>query len=131
MSKVQIQTELDPKSLIAGLTNFKIAELEAFARELNGLIYRKKSSDQSFRERSLLSQINRTVLDKKKREHYLELADKLEAETISKKEHQEYMTLAAEEEEIRNERARLLIELSQLRNIPLAQLMEEIGLKPF
>ena len=61
MSKVQIQTELDPKSLIAGLTNFKIAELEAFARELNGLIYRKKSSDQSFRERSLLSQINRTV----------------------------------------------------------------------
>ena len=130
MSKVQIQAEIDTKTFMAGLTDLKISELEAMARELNGLIYRKKSQDGTHREKELLTLINTTVLGKAKRKRYLELSEKLEEETISATEHRELLKLVTEEEDIRNQRARLLFELSQLRNVSLPQLMEEMGLKP-
>ena len=130
MSKVQTQAEVDTKSFIAGLTDLKVSDMEAFARELNGLIYRKKSKDKTRREKELLSLINRTVLEQAKLERYLQLSVKLEVEVISEEERLEFLKLTEEEEKLRNQRVKLLIELSQLRNIPLPQLMEEMGLNP-
>ena len=130
MSKVQIQTEIDSKALLAGAAQLKIKELEAFVRELNGTLIRKKAQDKGHQEKILIGQINRTVLSKKKNERYQELSEKLRAEAVSETERQEFLQLVAEEEELRNNRVQLLIELSQLRNIPLSRQMEELGLTP-
>jgi len=99
-------------------------------RAKSDIIVRKKTEDKTHNEKELLSQINLTVLEKKKRERYFELAQKLSEETINPIERQEFLTLTSEEENLRNARVKLMIELAQLRNIPLTQLMEEIGLTP-
>ena len=130
MSKVQTQAALDTSVFLAGADNIKTDELETFVRELNSIIFRRKSKDTAYRQRELLRLINQTALPKDKRERYLELAEQLDAETIGEPERQEFLRLVAMEEELRNERVRLLLELSQLRQISLPQLMEEMGLTP-
>ena len=77
---------------------------------------------------ALLRKINQTALSKNKAERYAELMQKLEPDTISKIEHAEFMDLVTEEEELRNERVKYLIELAQLRNVPLLKLMDSLGL---
>ena len=128
MAKVQMPTELDAAAFISQLTRLKISELEAFARELDGLIYRKKSRDKVRRSKELLQLINETVLPEIKRERYIELNIKVEDETIAPEENIELLRLVEEEEKIRNQRVAYLIELARLRNISLVQLMEELGL---
>lgn len=61
---------------------------------------------------------------------YLELRTKLNTDTITTEEHQQYKDLVTEEEALRNKRLALMIELSEVKSIPLPQLMEELGLKP-
>lgn len=81
-------------------------------------------------QRVLLRLINDTVLSPEKRALYLELVQKLEKDTISEQERQHFLELTEEEEDLRNERVKLLIELAQIRNVPLNQVMEELGLQP-
>ncbi len=130
MSKVQIQAAVDTKVFLTGAAQMKISELEVFVRELNTVIFQKKVKDKTYRQQELLRLINQTVLPKEKREQYWELAEKLELDSISEKEHQIFLQLTEEEELLRNERVKMLLELSQLKNISLAQLMDEMGLKP-
>lgn len=108
----------------------KVTELEAFVRELNGLIFRKKTADSPYRQKELLRLINQTVLSSKKHERYMELSERLESETISETERQEFLQLAEEDATLRNQRVSMLIELAQLRNLSLSALMEEMGLTP-
>ncbi len=58
----------------------------------------------------------------------VEKLNRLEMETMTPDEHQEYMALIAEEEQLRNQRVQVLLQLSQLRGISLPQIMEELGL---
>jgi hypothetical protein len=74
----------------------------------------------------LLDKINKTVLDKSKRERYQSLIYKLEFEKISEIEHNELLELIEQEEKIRVKRLKYLVELSQLRNIPLLQLIKNL-----
>jgi hypothetical protein len=80
------------------------------------------------RERILLEKITQTVLSKKKTQRYQELVYKLEFETLTDAEHAEFMRLANQEERLRNQRVKCLIELAQLRAVPLPQLMKDLGL---
>lgn len=129
MSKTQpIHSMTDLKALLATATALKIQELETLMQELNGLLYRKKSKDKTYREKELLRLINEAILDKEKRSRYWQLAIQLEEGNLSVDEHSEFMQLVEQEELLRNTRVKLLIELAQLRNIPLPQLMEEMGL---
>ena len=128
MTKIQVQTEIDAVGLFNGISQMSLNELENFARELNALITRRKTDDTSSREKSLLRNINQTALPQNKAERYADLIQKLEADSITKTEHVEFMDLVTEEEALRNERVKYLIELSQLRNITLPQLMTNLGL---
>lgn len=130
MSKVPVKAEIDIQSVIAGLTNLKISELEDFARELSGLITRKKTKDKGLREKELLALITQTTLPVDKRNRYLELSEKVEDETITEKEHVELLNLVEKEEGLRAERVKLLLELAQIKNISMPQLMEQLGLNP-
>jgi transcriptional regulator of heat shock response len=119
---------MDAQSLLASVSQTPVNELENFVRELNALIIRKKTDDTEHRDRALLSKINKAVLAKNKAERYVMLHLKLEAETITDLEYQEFMDLVAQDENLRNERVKYLIELAQLRAVTLPQLMNSLGL---
>lgn len=128
MTKIQIQTEIDPQMFLASVSQIPVNELEYFVQELNALITRRKTNDKAYLDRALLSKINKAILPKSKTERYMSLHIKLEAETISESEYQEFMDLVAQEEELRNERVKYMIELSQLRGVALPQVMNSLGL---
>lgn len=130
MSRAERQTAISTQEFLNGAIKLKVNELEAFVRELNGLIFRKKTADSLYRQKELLRLINQTVLPSEKHERYIELSERLESETISETERQEFLQLAEEDATLRNQRVGMLIELAQLRNLSLAALMEEMGLTP-
>ena len=119
---------MDTQNLLSNASQMPLNELEAFVHELNAVITRKKTTDKSSRDTILLDKINRTVLDKAKRERYQALIYTLEMETISDVEHTELLELVEQEEKIRVKRLKYLIELAQLRNITLPQLMKNLEL---
>ena len=119
---------MDTQSLLSNADQMPVTELEAFVQQLNALITRKKTTDKSLRDTILLDKINQTVLDKAKRECYQSLIYRMEMETISDMEHTELLKLVEQEEKIRVKRLTYLIELAQLRNIPLPQLMKNLEL---
>jgi hypothetical protein len=130
MSKIHIQTEIDTVLLLQGAAQMTIQELEHFVTELNGLITRKKTKSKVRQEKRLLAKINQAVLTPEKRQRYRILAEQLALEWIQPAEYAELSLLADEEEALRNERVKYMIELSQLKAISLPQLMQELGLKP-
>lgn len=130
MSKAQAQPLLDTESMLATAASMNVQELEDFVQQLNRVIFQKKSSDTKYRQLELLRLINETALNPEKRVLYLELVQKLENDSISERERQHFLELTEEEETLRNERVKLLIELALIRNVPLNQVMEELGLQP-
>ncbi len=127
---MQIQPEIDTRSLLQSMAQMPVTELENFISEVNALIKRKKTQDKGYRERVLLEKINQTVLDKNKIDRHHILVEKLEADTLTETEHAEFMLIANHEEKLRNRRVKYLIELAQLRAVSLPQLMDTLGLTP-
>lgn len=128
MSKIQVQSEVDTQSLLSGVSEMPVQELESFVRELNALITRKKTKDIDHREKTLISKINRTVLEKSKAETYHQLIQQSETATLTMEDNNRLLELVGEEENLRNERLKYLVELAQLRNIPVLQLMNNLGI---
>jgi hypothetical protein len=120
---------MDAQALLKDFSQMPLLELERFLQSLNDLVTQKRATDKSYRERFLLGKINQTVLGKEKTERYQLLIRKLESVTpLTDIEHAELLQLTEEEEIIRYERLKYLVELSQLRSITLPQLMQNMGL---
>lgn len=60
---------------------------------------------------------------------YYELKEKRIAETLTEAEHQELTTIYSAIEEANAERMLNLVQLSQLKDIPVRKLMKELGIK--
>ncbi len=121
-------TEIDLKTLLQNAAQLQIKELEAFVKELNILINTKKKQDKKYAEKKLLSELNQLVLSKQEQELYHLYSTKLEEETINKQEQKEYNSLIEKEEELRNERVKILVTLAQLQAVSLPILMKDLGL---
>ena len=119
---------MDAQTLLKDFSQMPLDEIERFAQSLNALITQKKSTDKTYQDRVLLKKINQTVLGEIKTKRYQLLVQKMEMETISDLEYNEFMQLAEYEEAIRYERLKYLVELAQLRSITLPQLMDNLGL---
>ena len=119
---------MDAQTLLKDFSQMPLDEIERFAQSLNALITQKKSTDKTYQDRVLLKKINQTVLGETKTKRYQLLVQKMEMETISDLEYNEFMQLAEYEEAIRYERLKYLVELAQLRSITLPQLMDNLGL---
>jgi hypothetical protein len=128
MEKVQIQVNNNIQSLIGGFSEMPLHDLESFISGLNALVLRKRVADKGKRDKALLLKINQTVLPELVMERYIFLQDKMELESLSESEYQELLILVSQEEKIRNKRFKYLLELAQLRNIPLTELMNNLGL---
>jgi hypothetical protein len=118
------------QSLLQDVDRLPVTELEQFLKDINAMLRRKKTQDKALRERQLLHKITRTVLDTAKTERYQVLVDKLELGTMTDAEHTEFDILANQEEKLRNQRVKYMIELAQLRAVSLTQVMESLGLIP-
>jgi hypothetical protein len=125
---MQIQTDLNTKSLIGGFMDMPLQELESIIKELNALAIRKRFADKGKRDKSLLLKINRAILSEEMMERYAFLQEKMEIENLSDSEYQELLNLVNQEEKVRNKRFQYLVELSQLRTISLTELMNHLSL---
>ena len=123
-------SNIDSQNLLRDADRMPVIELERFLKDINALLRRKKTQDKALRERQLLHKINRTVLDATQTERYHVLVEKLELGTMTDTEHGEFETLANQEEKLRNQRVKFMIELAQLRELTLSQVMKSLGLIP-
>lgn len=130
MAKSQIQSDMDIQSFLLDATKLNVSELERITRELNALIVRKKTPQSDQRERRLIQLINQAALNTEQRTRYAALSEKLQNASITEAEHQEFMALVELDEQLRNDRVKYLLELAQLRNIPLPKLLTDLGLEP-
>lgn len=121
---------MDSQSLLRNIDRMPITEIEHFLKDINALLRRKKTQDKALRERQLLHKINLSVLDDTKVNLYHVLVEKLELSTMTDAEHIEFDILANQEEKLRNQRVKYMIELAQLRAVSLSQVMESLGLIP-
>lgn len=129
MPEISVKKQGNIKNYLTEISKMKVSELEFFAQELNAIIVRKRSKTKKAKIAKLYQLINETVLDKDKKVIFDLLADKFRENTISEAELNVYQNIINEEENLRNQRIKYMIELSQLREIPFTDLMVEMGLK--
>ena len=121
---------INSQSLLRDADKLPVTELEQFLNEIQALLRRKRTQDKSLRERQLLHKINSTVLTDVQTESYQVLVEKLELGMMTDEEHKTFENLANQEEKLRNQRVKYMIELAQLRAVTLPQIMESLGLTP-
>jgi hypothetical protein len=80
-------------------------------------------------ETALLLKINRG-LPAEVHQRYRELIDKRREERLTQNEHEELLRLTDEVEKRQAERLEALVELARLRDVPLRELMQTLGIKP-
>lgn len=121
--------EVSKEQLLNALLQLSRPELEEFVRELFSRKIREEVPCLSEREAELLMAINQGLPDDAQR-RLNKLIRKRRAETITEDELQELIQLTDQAELLNVERLKHLIELSHIRNVPLDDLIEQLGLKP-
>lgn len=131
MSKIIIPQGIDMQTIASDFSSkLNIGDLEVLVQELNAVITRKKSKTKKYRMAQLYQLISETVLDSDTRVIFNALNEKLLDGTMTEEENRVFLKIAEQEENIRNNRIRYMIELAQLKEISLAELMTEMGFKP-
>jgi preprotein translocase subunit SecA len=131
MASVQItsQINIELEQLLSGVSQMDTADLEKLVEQIALLLAQRKVASLPQHEAELLLQINQGLPENIQR-RYDELRDKLKSETITPEEHQELLTLTDTTEQADADRLQHLIELSQLRQMPLNDLMTQLGIHP-
>lgn len=123
----QINIELD--QLLNGVAQLETDELEEFVAQVSLLLARRKVANLPQPEAALLQQINQGLpVDVQRR--YSELKAKQHAETLTLENHEELLALIDAVEQADGDRLQHLIELAQLRQVPLRELMHQLGIHP-
>lgn len=121
---ITLQLGLDIEQKLQKITTEKGVNLEEFLAEL----ITEHIENTPTEEEELLEKIQQGVtIDKWHR--YYELKEKRISETLNQNEHQELIVIYNAIETANAERMIHLVQLSKLRNIPVRQLMEDLGIK--
>jgi phosphoglycolate phosphatase-like HAD superfamily hydrolase len=115
--------------LLSGVAQLETTDLERFAEQVYLLLAQRKVPSLPQSEAELLQQINHGLREATQH-RYNELRTKLQAETITPEEYQELLTLVDIVEQAEADRLQHLIELSQLRQVPLPSLIQQLGIHP-
>jgi len=127
MSKVQIKTEVD---LLAVLSQLDTSDLEWYAKEITKLLAQRKAKSKKAKIAELLRTLNEEcILPEGDLERFYELKSKREKAELPPKELKLFFKLIKEEEQLRIKRIEILGEIAQLKNMPLAKLNKELGIK--
>jgi DNA-binding GntR family transcriptional regulator len=130
MSKLEIQSpiEVDMDAVLEGVARLEMSELEQFAERVMALRAQRRAGHLPPNEADLLQKINQGV-PTEVRDRYEVLNEKLHQEIISPEEHQELLEIIDQIELADAERLHYLIELAQLRNMPVDTLMDQLGIR--
>ncbi|MGH9840522.1 MAG: STAS/SEC14 domain-containing protein [Blastocatellia bacterium] len=125
MSNMQIEHD----QLLYAALQMPRPELERFVARLFALKAREETPNLSEAETRLLLKINQDI-PTAARQRMNELIDKRQAHLITQSELEELIQLTDQSEAIGVERLKCLIELAALRDVPLDELMRQLGIKP-
>jgi hypothetical protein len=126
---VKSEVKIDFDQLLDGVTQLDTPALEHLLSQLSVVLARRKAPSLSRQESLLLQKINRG-LPTTTQQRYAELRAKLHSETIAADEYQELLGLIDEVELADANRLQALIELAHLRNISLAEIMDQLSIHP-
>ncbi|MEO1404447.1 MAG: hypothetical protein AAFV72_24785 [Cyanobacteria bacterium J06635_1] len=125
MAKVQIKSEIDINQVLDGIAQLETSELERFLTKVSLILAQRKESGLPASEADLLQKINQGLPPETQQRHD-ELYAKLHSQIITPEEHQELLKLIDVIEQADAERLQHLIALSQLRQLPLDELMNQL-----
>lgn len=127
MSVIQVSVQLTPQDLRKAAEQLETTELDNLVNEMLLIRARRHAPVLRQKETTLLTKINQGLaLEAQLR--YQELLGKLQGEILTDIEHKEFIRLTQEIESLNVERLKHLVELAQLRQVPLAQLIGDLGL---
>lgn len=132
MSAIKLTPEvnIEVKDILSGISKLETPDLEQFLKEVAHILARRKVKSLSKRETELMFIINKSLLSNSSQERFDILYQKLKNETLTDKEHQQLIKLTNQQEAKAVDRLGAMVELSQLRNVTLDDLMEQLGIKP-
>ncbi|HKZ86487.1 MAG TPA: STAS/SEC14 domain-containing protein [Anaerolineae bacterium] len=129
MSTVHVAAQLSTDELLKAIKQLSLPELEQFVSQAIALQAQRKAPSLSRSEAQLLLEINQGLAPAVQR-RYDELITKRRAETLTPHEHEELLRLTNQSEQLEARRVQLLSELARLRQTTVAELMDNLGLRP-
>jgi hypothetical protein len=121
---ITLQLGLETEQKLRKFSTQKGLNLEQFVAEL----IKEHLDTRLTEEEELLEKIQQGIAIEKWQKYH-ELKEKRIAETLTTEEYQELNSIYNAIEEANAERMLYLVQLSKLRNIPVRQLMEDLGIK--
>jgi len=125
--KSEISIELD--QLLTGVAQLDTHDLEKLLIQVRQVIAHRQNPSLPTLELELLQKINQ-ALPEEIQQKYNDLSAKMRSQTITPEEHQDLLKLIDIVEKADGDRIQHLIQLSQLRNISLAELMKQLQIHP-
>jgi len=125
--KSEISIELD--QLLTGVAQLDTPDLEKLLIQVRHVLAHRKNPSLPTLEIELLQKINQTLPDELQ-QRYNDLSAKMRSGVITPNEHQDLLKLIDIVEQTDGDRLQYLIQLSQLRNISLPELMEQLDIHP-
>lgn len=126
---IQVQAMLSQQELLKATQQLDNAALKSFMQQLSALYAQRQAPHLSEKEGELLQKINRGI-PKTIWQPYAELVAQRDAGELTTETHDELIRLSDQIEELHAERMGYLVELAQLRQIPLEDLMDALGIQP-
>ena len=130
MTTLQVQTQLSLDDLLNGLQQLPLDDLERVKRETILLYARQVTPNLPQVEADLLFNISQGIVPETTRTRCTKLTQKARQEGLTDAEQTELEALIDEIELLNAERMAHLVQLAQLRQLPLDQLMSELEIEP-
>ena len=129
MATVQIKSDVGVEQLLEGVSQLETVELEQFLTQASLLLAQRNEVALPRTESDLLKKINQGLpIDIQQR--YDDLRAKLRREELSSAEHKELLELVDVVEQASVERLQHLMALSQLRQVSLDELLQQLDIHP-
>ncbi|PZO44485.1 MAG: STAS/SEC14 domain-containing protein [Pseudanabaena frigida] len=125
--KSEISIELD--QLLTGVAQLDTPDLEKLLIQVRQVLAHRQNPSLPALELELLQKINQAIPEEIQQK-YNDLSAKMRSQTITPEEHQDLLKLIDIVEKADCDRLQHLIQLSQLRNISLAELMKQLQIHP-
>lgn len=127
MQKIQIQAEVDIKSLLAQMDT---DDLEEFVQNASAVLTQRRTTNVKAKETELLQRLNEEcTLPDMHWTRFRELLQKRATQSLSEAEATQLENLIQEEESLRVKRVEILGKLAQLKGVTLEQVVEEVDIQ--
>ena len=118
------------EEILKGITQLHITDLEGFVNQALKILEKKKAPENKKKEKALIYKIKNGGPSKEFWKKYDVLAQKLELETMTMEENQEFIKLAEVTGKWAVTRTKLMLELAKLWNTKLDDVRLRLKIKP-